>query len=151
MLQERVHDLVRALCDLGKTVLIETSGACDIAVCDPRAIEIVDLKTPSSGECERNLWSNLDHLTKRDEVKFVVGDRADYDWACGVIDEHGLLDRVNAVLMSPVFEQAPGDEIAGAPGLALRDLAEWIVADARPVRLQTQLHKWIWDPATRGV
>jgi 7-carboxy-7-deazaguanine synthase len=151
LLQKRVHTLISRLCDLGKTVLIETSGACDISDCDPRAIRIMDIKTPGSGESERNLWSNLDHLSPRDEVKFVITDRADYEWAREVIRRHDLPGRSGAVLMSPVFEQAPGVEIAGAEGLSMRDLAEWILADRLPVRMQSQLHKFIWDPQTRGV
>jgi 7-carboxy-7-deazaguanine synthase len=152
LLQKGVHELITQLCDLGKTVLIETSGACDISVVDPRAIRIMDLKTPGSGECERNLWSNVERLTPRDEVKFVITDRADYEWAVEVIRRHDLR-RVKAVLMSAVFEQSPGAEIAGCPGLSPRDLAAWMLADALPpnVRMQTQLHKLIWDPQTRGV
>jgi 7-carboxy-7-deazaguanine synthase len=154
LLQKRVHDLMARLCDMGKTVLIETSGACDIGTCDDRVIRIMDLKTPSSGECERNLWTNIDHLNARDEVKFVIGDREDYEWSREVMHRYGLAKRVKAVLMSPVFEQAQGPEIAGAPGLSMRELAEWILADediSHCVRLQSQLHKFIWDPQTRGV
>ena len=154
LLQKRVHELMSGLCDLGKTVLIETSGACDISACDDRVIRIMDLKTPGSGQCERNLWSNIDHLAARDEVKFVIGDRDDYEWSRDVIRRHRLAQRVKAVLLSPVFEQAPGLEIAGAAGLSMRELAEWILADpdiARCVRMQSQVHKFIWDPQTRGV
>jgi 7-carboxy-7-deazaguanine synthase len=155
LLQPAVHGLIARLCDLGRTVLIETSGACDISACDPRAIRIMDLKTPGSGECDRNLWSNLEHLTGRDEIKFVITGRGDYEWARGVIEEHRLGERVRAVLMSPVFAQAAGREIEGCPGLEPRQLAEWILQDpprrGGPVRMQTQLHKLIWDPQTRGV
>lgn len=151
LLQPRVHDLIRRLCDEGRTVLIETSGACDIAPCDPRSILVLDLKTPGSGECERNLLGNLDRLRPRDEVKFVIVDRADFDWACDRIREHRLLERGHAVLMSAAFEQAPGLEILGCPGLHPRRLAEWILESGLAVRMQTQLHKLIWDPATRGV
>ncbi len=151
LLQPRVHDLMRTLCDLGKTVLVETGGACDISACDPRVVRIMDLKTPGSGENDRNDWANIDRLTRRDEVKFVITDRADYEWARGVIAQHGLVERVGAVLMSAVFEQPRGLEIAGAKGLPLRLLAEWILEDGLRVRLQPQLHKFIWDPRTRGV
>lgn len=151
LVQAGVHALIRALADAGRTVLIETSGAIDISPCDPRAIRILDLKTPASGECDRNLWSNLDHLHERDEIKFVIGDRADYDWAKGVMAEHRLAERCACVLMSPVFPQASGREIAGHPGLSPRMLAEWILTDRLPVRLQLQMHKFIWDPGTRGV
>ncbi len=154
LLQKRVHELIGRLCDAGKTVLVETSGACDISACDPRAIRIMDLKTPGSGEMDANLWSNLDYLNDHDEVKFVITDRADYEWAKAMIDEHRLGERVRAVLLSPVFEQEPGDEIDGCPGLEMRQLAEWILHDppaGGPVRLQQQLHKLIWDPQMRGV
>jgi 7-carboxy-7-deazaguanine synthase len=151
LLQPRVHTLVTRLCDLGNTVLIETSGACDISICDPRSIRIMDLKTPGSGEVERNLWSNIEHLRKADEVKFVITSREDYEWASDVMREHSLESRVRAVLFSPVFEQPAGSEISGTQGLSMRDLAEWILADGLNVRLQPQLHKFIWDPMTRGV
>ncbi len=155
LLQPGVHALIRQLADDGRTVLVETSGACDISTCDPRAIRILDVKTPGSGEVERNLWSNLDHLTARDEVKFVITDRDDYDWAREVIERHRLGERVGAVMMSPVFEQAPGEEIEGCRGLDPQALAEWMLQDpprgGGPVRLQGQLHKMIWHPQTRGV
>lgn len=151
LLQRGVHPLMTRLCDLGKTVLIETSGACDIGTCDPRVIRIMDLKTPGSGEVQRNLWENIEKLNGRDEVKFVLTDRADYDWMVGVLEKYKLHERVNAVLVSAVNEVTPGLEIAGVPGLAIRDLAEWILADKLPVRFQTQLHKLVWDPMARGV
>jgi len=151
LLQRGVHPLMTKLCDLGKTVLIETSGACDIGTCDPRVIRIMDLKTPGSGEVDRNDWSNLDKLNERDEVKFVLTSREDYDWMKQVLDKHKLSEKVNAVLVSAVNEVTPGLEIAGVPGLAVRDLAEWILADKLPVRFQTQLHKLVWDPMARGV
>ena len=152
--QKGVSELITALCDLGKTVLIETSGACDIGVCDPRACRILDLKTPGSGEVEKNLWANIELLTDRDEVKFVICDREDFDWARDVILKHELAGKCGAVLFSPVYDQAKGVEIEGCPGLDPRELAEWILADeklASRVRLQTQLHKAIWDPQMRGV
>lgn len=151
LLQPNVHPLMSRLCDIGKTVLLETSGACDIATCDPRVHRIVDLKTPGSGEVARNLWSNIDHLTDRDELKVVIGSRADYDWAREVILKHGLHERVRAVLLGAVHEMPRGLELAGCPGLPLRTLTDWVLTDRLPVRLQTQLHKLIWDPATRGV
>lgn len=151
LLQERIHDLMARLCDAGKTVLIETSGACDISACDPRIIRIMDLKTPGSGECSRNDWSNIEHLRPQDEIKFIICDRADYVWARSVIEQHALAERVRDVLMSPVFEQPPGLEILGKRGLPMRELAGWILEDGLPVRLQSQLHKFIWEPHTRGV
>lgn len=154
LLQTGVHALTGRLCDRGRTVLIETSGACDISTCDPRAVRIMDIKTPGSGESQRNLWSNIAHLTQRDEVKFVIADRDDYRWARWAIDEHRLSERCRAVLLSPVFEQPPGREIAGCPGLDPAELARWLLDDppaSGPVRMQGQMHKMIWDPAARGV
>jgi 7-carboxy-7-deazaguanine synthase len=137
--------LTALLLDRGYTVLVETSGAVDVGPLDPRAHKIMDLKCPGSGEESRNLWSNLDHLTHRDEVKFVVSDRLDFDWACQVIRERGLHHRtaeggLRALLVSPVWGQ-----------LELDVLARWILEESLPLRLQVQLHKLIWDPGTRGV
>jgi len=151
LLQPNVHMLMQRLCDAGRTVLIETDGACDIGKCDPRVIRVMDIKTPGSGEADRNDWSNIDKLTQRDEVKFVVCDRSDYDWSRDVIGRYDLPSKVAAVLMGAAAEMPPGKEIAGVAGLPLRDLAQWMLADGLNVRLQTQLHKQIWDPATRGV
>ncbi len=138
-------DLITRLLDREFIVLVETAGAVDVAPRDPRCALIMDLKCPGSGEVEKNLWSNLDHLLPQDEVKFVVADRADFDWACDRIREHGLDARVReggltALLISPVFGQVD-----------LQELAEWILASELPLRFQTQLHKWIWDPETKGV
>lgn len=149
--QKRAFDLIHLLCERGLTVLIETSGSIDITACHAQAIRILDLKTPGSGECARNLWSNIADLRPRDEVKFVITDRTDYEWARDIIRAHQLAERTAAVLMSPAFPQKKGLEIFGCPGLDPRTLAEWILADNLPVRQQTQLHKLIWDPGTRGV
>jgi len=137
--------LAKALLDDGFTVLVETSGAVDIEPLDPRAHTIMDLKAPGSGEESKNLWSNLAHLSNRDEVKFVLRDREDYDWACAVIRDRGLDRRIadrtlKALLFSPVWDE-----------LDLKDLSGWMMEDNLPVRLQIQLHKLIWDPAARGV
>ena len=137
--------LATLLLDRGHTVLVETSGAVDVAPLDPRVHKIMDLKCPGSGEVEKNLWSNLDHLTERDEVKFVVKDRRDYEWATSRIRERRLDERVRegrlrALLVSPVWGE-----------MEVRDLAEWILEDALPLRLQIQLHKLVWDPRARGV
>lgn len=137
--------LTTELLDRGFTVLVETSGAVDVEPLDPRAHKIMDLKCPGSGEMGKNLWSNLDHLTEKDEVKFVLRDRADYDWACGVIRDRSLDRRVEegvlgAVLMSPVW----GD-------LGLDDLSAWVLEEDLPVRVQIQLHKLIWHPRAKGV
>ncbi|MGH8482064.1 MAG: 7-carboxy-7-deazaguanine synthase QueE [Nevskiaceae bacterium] len=130
--QKPCLELLRRLCDAGHAVSLETSGAMDIAAVDPRVARIVDLKTPGSGEAARNRWENLPLLTSTDQVKFVLCDRADYDWACGILREHRLAERCT-VLFSPSFEQLPA-----------RVLADWIVADALPVRFQLQLHKVLW-------
>lgn len=151
LLQKSVHLLMARLCDAGKTVLIETSGACDISLCDPRVIRIMDLKTPGSGEVERNLWSNIEHLNANDEVKFVLCDRQDYLWAKEVILKHDLVSRVKAVLVSAAAPMKPGLEIRGVNGLSMLDLAQWVLEDRLGVRMQTQLHKLIWDPMARGV
>lgn len=137
--------LTEELLARGYTVLVETSGAVEVSALDPRAHKIMDLKCPGSGEVHRNLWSNLEHLTPRDEVKFVIGDRPDYEWAREVVDERGLHARVRAgllraILFSPVW---------GA--LSPRTLGEWILDDGLPVRLQLQLHKLLWGPEARGV
>lgn len=124
--------LLRGLCDLGLDVSLETSGALDIAAVDPRVARIVDVKTPASGEADRNLWSNLSLLTPRDEVKFVLGDEADYVWARGVLADHGLASRC-PVLFSPVWGS-----------LEPADLAEWVLRDGLDVRVQVQLHKLLW-------
>ncbi len=134
-----VLPLIESLCAEGYTVLIETSGAIDISPVDTRAHVIMDVKCPGSGMVERMDWENLKRLSSKDEVKFVIKDRADYDWAQAVVQKHRLADRC-AVLFGPVFGE-----------LEPRDLAEWILADRLPVRFQLQLHKQIWDPDTRGV
>ena len=151
LLQPGVHELMARLCDAGCTVLVETSGACDISKCDPRVIRIMDLKTPDSGESQRNLWSNLGHLNERDEVKLVLCSRGDYEWAREVIERERLCEKVHAVLVSAVHEMPRGQELPGSAGLSLRDLAGWVLEDHLPVRIQTQLHKLIWDPMARGV
>lgn len=137
--------LTKRLLDSGYDVLVETSGAIDVAPLDPRAHKIMDLKCPGSGEVARNLWSNLDHLTARDEIKFVIAGRADYEWARDVIREHGLDERVKsgalrALLISPVWESTD-----------FRELAEWVLEDRLPVRYQIQLHKVIWGANVHGV
>lgn len=151
LLQKTVHSLMVKLCDMAKTVLIETSGACDISVCDPRVIRIMDIKTPGSGEVEQNLWSNIDHLMIHDEVKFVLCDRADYDWTKEIISRYDLTHRVGNVLMSAVNAMPATKELAGCGTLSMADLASWILEDNLPVRIQSQLHKQIWDPSIRGV
>lgn len=130
--QKNCLRLLAALCDAGFDVSLETSGALDISAVDARVSRIVDLKAPASGEAARNLWANLEHLNARDELKIVLADRADYEWARAALAEHGLAGRC-PVLLSPV-----------AGELAAADLAEWVLADRLPVRFQLQLHKVLW-------
>jgi 7-carboxy-7-deazaguanine synthase len=137
--------LVERLLDQGFTVLVETSGAIDVAPLDPRAHKIMDLKCPGSGESHRNLWSNLDHLGAGDEIKFVVKDEADWRWAEHAIREHRLDERVRrselgALLVSPVWGE-----------IDLEALAGWVLASGLPVRYQIQLHKLIWGAERTGV
>lgn len=124
--------LLRALCDAGYQVSLETGGALDVSGVDARVAKVLDLKTPASGEMEKNLWSNLEHLNPHDEIKFVLCDEADYQWAKQVVLEFELAKRC-AVLFSPAQGQ-----------LAARDVAEWMLRDHLPVRLQVQLHKLLW-------
>jgi 7-carboxy-7-deazaguanine synthase len=140
LLQADVYPLMRQLVDRGHTVLLETGGHRSIAKVPPEVIRIVDIKCPGSGESEKNDWSNLEHLTPSDEVKFVIKDRADYEFAKDVIQRNTLDAKCGTVLMSPVHGV-----------LAARELAAWILADRLPVRLQLQAHKYIWSADARGV
>lgn len=140
LLQPAVIPLLRRLCDAGRTVLLETSGERDISVVDPRVHRIVDLKAPGSGESHRNRWENIAHLGARDEVKIVLSDRADYEWAKKAIAEHGLCARAHAVLLSCVWGE-----------LDPKDLASWVLRDGLSVRVQIQLHKVIWGAEAQGV
>lgn len=133
--QKRCLLLLRLLCDVGYEVSLETSGALDVAAVDPRVRKVMDLKAPDSGECARNLWSNLAYLSPRDQLKVVIASRGDYEWARAQVDEHDL-DRRCMVLFSPVHGQVQP-----------RELAEWIIADKLPVRFQLQLHKLLWNDA----
>ena len=133
--QKRCVALLARLCDAGYEVSLETSGAIDIGEVDPRVSRVLDIKTPASGEVGRNLWSNLPLLTPHDQVKFVICDRADYEWSKGVLAEHRLAATCD-VLFSPSFGQ-----------VSPRELADWIVEDRLPVRFQVQLHKLLWDDA----
>ena len=139
LLQEDVYELMERLQRAGRTVMLETGGHRSIARVPADVLKIVDVKCPGSGEADRNDWSNLEALAPHDEVKFVIRDRADYEFARGVISRHRLADRA-AVLLSPVHGV-----------LEPRTLSEWLLADGLPARLQLQLHKYIWPPDTRGV
>lgn len=139
MLQKETPELARQLLHEGFTVLIETSGSLDLSPLDKRVIKIMDLKCPGSGEAERNYWPNLDILQPHDQIKFVIKDRRDYDWAVGIIRAHHLEERF-PLLFSPVFNV-----------MDYRQLAEWLLADRINARFQLQLHKHIWPPDMRGV
>lgn len=140
LLQKAVTTLMKRLCDAGKTVLIETSGAHDISVIDERVHRIMDLKTPDSGESGRNRYENIELLTSKDEVKFVLASEQDYQWAREKIIEYGLSERVNSVLLSPVFGK-----------IDPRKIVEWMLRDKLEARFQLQMHKFIWDPAKKSV
>ena len=130
--QKHCLPFLTALCDAGYSVSLETSGALDISQVDPRVSRIVDIKPPGSGEAGRNRWENLPHLTPHDELKFVLANRADFDWARGILESRQLA-RACPVLFSPVHGELPPS-----------DLAEWIVEHRLPVRMQVQLHKVLW-------
>ncbi|WP_444891295.1 7-carboxy-7-deazaguanine synthase QueE [Microbulbifer sp. DLAB2-AA] len=125
--------LLEALCDAGYSVSLETSGAMPVDQVDPRVSRVVDLKTPASGEQHRNRMENMQVLTRDDQIKFVICDRGDYEWARFTLDQYNLPERVGEVLFSPSYEQLPA-----------RQLAEWVLADGLPVRMQMQLHKLLW-------
>jgi 7-carboxy-7-deazaguanine synthase len=140
LLQEDVYPLMEGLLERGRTVLLETGGHRSTSRVPDRVVTILDVKCPGSGESASNDWSNLDRLRPHDEVKFVIKDRADYEYARDVIARHGLAARAAAIHLSPVHGV-----------MNPRTLSEWVLADNLPVRVQLQLHKYIWDPATRGV
>lgn len=140
LLQADVYPLMQRLLDAGKTVLIETGGHRSIAKVPDGVIRIMDVKCPGSGEAGKNDWSNLALLKPADEVKFVIADRVDYEFARDVVGREQLTDRVAAVLFSPVHGELEG-----------KQLAEWVIADRLEVRVQLQMHKYIWSPETRGV
>jgi 7-carboxy-7-deazaguanine synthase len=132
--QKRCIALLTRLCDDGYEVSLETSGAMTVADVDDRVVKVVDLKTPASGEVERNDFDNIAMLTRRDQVKFVICNREDYDWARFKLDQYELAGRVSDVLFSPSHGQLSG-----------RELAQWILQDNLPVRMQLQLHKYLWN------
>jgi len=140
LLQPGAIPLMKELCDAGRTVLVETSGEADVARVDPRVHKIMDLKAPGSGESHRNRWSNLERLGPRDEIKFVLADRADYEWMRETIRGRRL-DALGAALLASV--------VWGK--LAAKDLVAWALADALPVRVQVQMHKVIWGADAEGV
>ena len=140
LLQEEVYPLMQSLLDRGRTVLLETGGHRSTARVPGTVVTILDVKCPGSGEAAKNDWSNLERLRPHDEVKFVVSDRHDYEYAREVIAQHRLAERAGAIHLSPVHGT-----------LHPRTLSEWALEDRLPARIQLQLHKFIWDPGTRGV
>ncbi len=140
LLQPGVIPLLGELCDAGRTVLIETSGEADVSQVDRRVHKIMDLKAPGSGESHRNRWENLAHIGPRDEIKFVLASREDYEWMRGAIRERGLAARTPNLLASTVFGK-----------LAARELVGWVMEDGLAVRVQLQMHKYIWSPEAQGV
>jgi 7-carboxy-7-deazaguanine synthase len=140
LLQEDVYPLMEALVERGRTVLLETGGHRSTARVPAGVVTILDVKCPGSGESDRNDWTNLERLRSHDEVKFVVKDRSDYEYAREIIHRHRVAERAAAIHLSPVHGM-----------LEPRLLSEWVLTDRLPARVQLQLHKYIWDPATRGV
>lgn len=138
--QPAVFSLMTGLCNLGYEVMLETGGHVDIGRVDPRVRRIVDFKCPGSGMVKRNRYENIAYLTDRDEAKFVIASRADYDWAVALLRKYHIGKRCGAVLFAPVFDR-----------ISNLDLAQWILEDRLPVRLQLQVHKYIWSPEMRGV
>jgi 7-carboxy-7-deazaguanine synthase len=157
LLQSNSLPLMKQLCDDGFTVLIETSGAHDIARIDTRVRVIMDLKCPSSGEVTRNRWENIPHLKSIDEVKFVIGTVEDYDWAKEMLSEHRLAERCTILCswVAPLSEAQRDKSLKKVPGgqrpISRLELAERVIADKLPVRFQVQMHKVIWSPEARGV
>ena len=139
LLQKEVLPLMKSLLKKKFRVMLETGGSLPIKDVPAKVIKIIDLKCPGSGEEDKNYWDNLNHLAPTDEIKFVIGDRTDYEWSRSVLKKYGLAQK-NHILFSPVFEK-----------LNLKELTKWILEDSLPVRLQTQLHKHIWDKKTMGV
>jgi 7-carboxy-7-deazaguanine synthase len=137
--QEGVKEFIKHLCDLGYTVTIETSGNLDATDVDNRAVKIIDMKCPASGMTKLNNYVNLEKINELDEVKFVLANREDYEWAAAIVKKYELEEKCS-ILFSPVFGV-----------IDLQELAKWILDDKLKVRYQLQLHKFIWDPSTRGV
>ena len=140
LLQEDVYPLMDRLLARGLTVMLETGGHRPVTRVPPAVVKIVDVKCPGSGEASKNDWGNLDRLSPHDELKFVVQDRADYEFARELIGRHALASRCAAILISPVHGV-----------LDPKTLSDWMLADHLPARLQLQMHKYIWSPSTRGV
>ncbi len=147
--QPNAIELMKRLLDKGYEISLETAGALTVKDVPLAVSKVMDLKTPSSGEKDKNLWSNLDHLTEHDQIKFVIMNRTDYDWAKSKLTEHCLDKLVGTVWFSPMFNVTDDSNQNSSPDVPVlaRELAEWILADALPVRFQLQLHKIIWADA----
>jgi len=139
LLQKEVYPLMNSLIDSHYTVLLETSGSIDIGKVNPKVVKIMDLKCPSSGECDRNLYTNIDKLQPYDEIKFVIGTREDYLWTKKIVEDYRLTERF-PVLLSTVFNQ-----------IQPKQVVQWLLEDNLRVRFQLQIHKYIWEPSTREV
>jgi len=139
LVQEESIELMKRLCDEGYEVMLETGGSLSIKNVDPRVMIIMDLKCPSSGMLKKNLYENIDYIKPTDEIKFVIGNREDYEWSKGIIEKYNLPSKCS-ILISVVFGE-----------LEPITLAEWILQDKLNVRFQLQMHKFIWDPTTKGV
>jgi 7-carboxy-7-deazaguanine synthase len=138
--QKAALNLIEQLCDEGFEVLIETGGYCSTEAVDERAKLILDVKCPASGEAARNHWPNLERLRPDDEVKFVIANREDWEFALGIVEQYDLTRRAKAVLISPAWNE-----------IELKDLADWVAGSGLEIRMQLQLHKYVWGPETRGV
>jgi len=139
LIQENIHPLIQELFNNNYEVLLETGGHVDIGQIDKRVKIILDIKCPSSGESKKNLWSNLDKLNSSTEIKFVIGDKNDFDWAVSIVDKYQIIQK-NKILFSPVFGK-----------LENKKLANWMLESKLPIRMQLQMHKYIWDPNKKGV
>lgn len=140
LVQPACNDLAALLIDAGYTVLIETSGSLPIDTLPPEVIKVMDLKCPDSGECDKNYWPNIEALTEKDEVKFVIASRRDFEWSRDVVRKYALDQRCRTVLFSPVFGSVEPKHVV-----------EWILEEKLPVRFQLQMHKFIWPPDQKGV
>lgn len=130
--QKSCLSLLQCLCDAGYEVSLETSGALEVASVDPRVVKVIDIKTPGSGEVEKNIWKNINHLLPHDQIKFVICDQNDYFWAKKIIEQYHLTSKCEVLFSPSYMQQKPGD------------LADWIIKDRLPIRLQVQLHKYLW-------
>lgn len=149
--QHRVHILIDKLLEKGYTILLETSGERELSTCDPRIYRVIDIKTPSSGAPHSFLEENYEQLSVRDELKFVILNYSDFEWAVQLVTHKSLFKKVKDIHLSPVMYQDANEEIEGCSALDPEQLASWILECGLPFRMQLQLHKYIWSPLARGV